>query len=88
MDSEQFECLFSSDELFDFCKKFNEQVTKKDLEEPTAHFVQTVFFKFLMGIGYSETLLNTNQSEFCILEELGEHAGKILIYKHFWQLNI
>ena len=64
-------------ELFDFCKKFNEQVTKKDLEEPTAHFVQTVFFKYLMAIGYSETLLNTNQSEFCILEELGEHAGKI-----------
>lgn len=76
---------FSSEELFDFFKRnewFNEQVTMKDLEQPTAHFVQTVFFNFLMGIGYSETLLNTNQSEFCILEELGEHAGKILIYKH------
>ena len=53
----------------------NEPVTKRDLEDPTAQFVQTVFFNFLVGIGYSKTLLNTNQSEFCILEELGEHAG-------------
>ena len=69
---------FSSEDLLDCIQKndwFNEQVTKKDLDEPTAQFVQTVFYKFLMGIGYSETLLNTNQSEFCILEELGEHAG-------------
>ena len=69
---------FSSEELLDCIRRndwASEQVTRKDLEEPTAGFVQTVLFKFLMGIGYSETLLNTNQSEFCILEELGEHAG-------------
>ena len=70
---------FSSEELLDCIRRndwANGEVTRKDLEEPTAGFVQTVLFKFLMGIGYSETLLNTNQSEFCILEELGEHAGK------------
>ena len=78
---ERFE--FESEELLDCIRRndwFNEPVSKKDLEEPTAQFVQTVFFKFLVGIGYSETLLNTNQSEFCILEELGEHEGKIITF--------
>ena len=71
---------FASEELLECITKnewFNGKVTRKELEEPTAGFVQTVFYKFLLGIGYSETLLNTNQSEFCILEELGEHAGII-----------
>ena len=78
MDEQEF--LLDSEKLVDSIRRyewFTEQVTKKDVDEPTAKFVQTVFYKFLMGLGYSETLLNTNQSEFCILEELGEHAGKI-----------
>merc|ERR1711974_493017 len=69
---------FDIEQLLDCVRRnewSNEPVTKRDLEDPTAQFVQTVFFNFLTGIGYSKTLLNTNQSEFCILEELGEHAG-------------
>ena len=71
---------FDTKELLDSIRRnewFHESVTEKDLENPTAQFVQTVFFKFLVSIGVSETLLSTNQTEFCILEELGEHAGKI-----------
>ena len=74
---------FDTKELLDSIRRnewFHESVTEKDLENPTAQFVQTVFFKFLVSIGVSETLLNTNQTEFCILEELGEHAGKILFF--------
>ena len=77
MDEQEF--LLDSEKLVDSIRRyewFTEQVPKKDVDEPTAKFVQTVFYKFLMGLGYSETLLNTNQSELCILEELGEHAGK------------
>ena len=76
MDDQDF--LLDSEKLVDSIRRneWYDPVTKKDVDEPTAKFVQTVFYKFLMGLGYSETLLNTNQSEFCILEELGEHAGK------------
>ena len=74
----EMEFEFSNEDLLACILKndwYNEQVTRKHLDEPSAPFVQTVFYKFLVGVGYSETLLNTNQSEFCILEELGEHAG-------------
>ena len=53
----------------------NVKATIQDLEKPTGPFVQTIFFKILSDFNFSESMVNTHQAEFDILEELGEHAG-------------
>ena len=54
---------------------YSGNVSIKDLESPSSQFVQTIYFKILNEFNYSDSLFNTVQPEFGVMEELGEHAG-------------
>merc|ERR1719391_339742 len=54
---------------------YSGNVSIKDLESPSSQFVQTIYFKLLNELNYSESLFNTVQPEVGVMEELGEHAG-------------
>ena len=70
---------FSNEQLLSYIRQreLSPNASITDLENPTGPFVQTIFFKILTDLGYSESMFNTNQPEFGVLEELGEHAGSI-----------
>ena len=84
------EFMMPYDVLLNFIQSkelFSGSVSIKNLENPSSQFVQTIFFKILTDFNYSESLLNTVQPEFGVLEDLGEHAGKFPLHRQIYDLE-
>lgn len=79
--SEQEQLEFPHEDILRFIKDINETfngLTVKDLKQPTAELVQKIYFHILIDLGLDEAIINSQQAEFDLLDDIGDHPD---IYK-------
>ena len=57
--------------------ELDQEISLRDIQSPSAKFVQEAYFRLLCELGVSETIIST-QAEFHVLDDIGEHVD---IYK-------
>ena len=72
---------FSHEDILTFIKSINDNLNGlniKDLKQPTPELVQKIYYFILIDLGLDEAIINSQQAEFALLDEIGDHLD---IYK-------